>query len=664
MFLKELQKTKIRRLKLKQILLLILRTLIIIFAVLAFSRPTMEGTIPGLETYSKTSAVIIIDNSFSMDVSDEWGNRFKQAGNAAASILDGLKEGDEAAIIPMADIDAQRQYSFSRNFSFLKGSLSKIVVSNTSANLEESLRLASFLIDDAVNINREIYIITDGQKNIFAREPGDSALLFEKKSAIYIIPVGFNAKTEISNLSIDSINAVTRIFQIGKLVEAEARIRNSSAKDAKGVVISLLFNNKRMAQRSVDIPANEIRTLTIAAAPQDKGTFKAALEIEGDAIDRDNRRYFGFLIPERPAVALIGDKTKTNFLSIALNGSSNKKAPAQLSIFTPAEFASIDMSDYDIVICAGGPYRASDLQRLEQYINNGGSAFIFADENTKPDIFSTSMSNLGFGEIEKKEFPLRQPGMFSTVDKLHPVFEGVFRGTTDRKAIVESPKVFHAKPATSGQAIIEMPGGAFLSESRPGEGKVLYCGVSPDNTWSTFPITGLFPTITYRSIIYLSSSEDLGVNIEAGQSCNLPLPKKFASGGNFRILDPNGTEFYKQAVMLPTGAILSFDILKQLGVYSVQSNNGQTVSILSVNPPASESILSTPDKSDFLKAVESRAIEDTHIEFIDRTYNVFDSVLRARVGTELWQFFLLAALLCALAEMIIERNTKAEAEGE
>jgi hypothetical protein len=42
-FLKELQKTKIRRLKLRQLLLLFLRTLLVILIVLAFSRPTMKG---------------------------------------------------------------------------------------------------------------------------------------------------------------------------------------------------------------------------------------------------------------------------------------------------------------------------------------------------------------------------------------------------------------------------------------------------------------------------------------------------------------------------------------------------------------------------------------------------------------------------------------------
>jgi threonine/homoserine efflux transporter RhtA len=63
-FLKELQKTKIRRIKLKQWLILLLRLLIIIMLVLAFARPAIKTGFAGYAA-AKTSAVFIIDNTFS-----------------------------------------------------------------------------------------------------------------------------------------------------------------------------------------------------------------------------------------------------------------------------------------------------------------------------------------------------------------------------------------------------------------------------------------------------------------------------------------------------------------------------------------------------------------------------------------------------------------------
>jgi uncharacterized membrane protein YfhO len=65
-FLKILQSRKIRRLKLKQIILLIVRMLVVALLVFAFARPTLTGNY-GSEYSgdSKISAVIILDNSLS-----------------------------------------------------------------------------------------------------------------------------------------------------------------------------------------------------------------------------------------------------------------------------------------------------------------------------------------------------------------------------------------------------------------------------------------------------------------------------------------------------------------------------------------------------------------------------------------------------------------------
>ena len=56
-----------------------------------FEAGNRSGTIPGFENFANTSAVIIVDNSFSMDVSDEWGNRFNQSKTAVRQIIKGFE---------------------------------------------------------------------------------------------------------------------------------------------------------------------------------------------------------------------------------------------------------------------------------------------------------------------------------------------------------------------------------------------------------------------------------------------------------------------------------------------------------------------------------------------------------------------------------------------
>lgn len=655
-FLKELQKTRIRRLKIKRLLLLLLRILVIVFAVLAFARPAIEGAIPFMESSAKTSAIILVDNSFSMDVSDEFGNRFKRSMKAANKILDGLKEGDEALILPMSGSYFKDESGFSRNKAYLKSKLAKIKINNSVADADKALRAAANLMDESFNLNKEVYIISDFQRISFQSQIDDSLDLFDEDASIYAVPIGSQSGAKIENLSIDSVNVLTRIFQRGKPVEAEVFVRNNSGKAIDAAVVSLLFDGDRVASRPIDVPPGKTASTLISAIPQTRGAVGAAAELESDALDVDNKRYFGFIIPDKPKIALVGDPGKRAFLELAFANSFDDDEGKSVESFAPARFSGVDFTDFDLVVLAGGPYKEADLSRLAKYVENGGSALIFADDQTDKKIFATSLEKMGFGKISERKFSERNPGAFTSVDKLHPIFDGVFKGSTDKREIVETPAIYRAMPATAGQPVVEMPGGAFLAESRIDAGKILYCAVPPDGDWSGFPFTGLFPAFAYRAAAFLSAREDFSDFVETNSSHMLNVPKTFAAAGNFKIVDPNGAEYFKRAARLPTGAVLSFESLETPGVYSVYNLNGKPVSLLAVNPPAKESILQRYKSGEIVSNVAEISGAKAKIAVIDESENISESVNRARMGAELWRFFLIAALICAVAEMIVART--------
>ena len=99
-FLKELQKNKIRKIKIKQWLLLALRVLIILCIVTAFARPTLVGvSVGGTTSAAKTTAIFILDDTFSMSVIDQEGSYFNQAKESIKDILDQFEEGDEFGLV-------------------------------------------------------------------------------------------------------------------------------------------------------------------------------------------------------------------------------------------------------------------------------------------------------------------------------------------------------------------------------------------------------------------------------------------------------------------------------------------------------------------------------------------------------------------------------------
>ncbi len=658
-FLKELQKTRIKRFKIKQIILLILRTLIIVFAALAFARPTVESSLPFAEEYAGTSAVILIDNSFSMEISDEFGERRKQALNSAKNILNTLKEGDEAAILPMSETVNPNTLRFSKNLTFLQSRLAEIKTSYEPANLERSLRYASVLMQDAGNLNREVYVISDAQQNIIDDLNVDSTKIFQKNLNFYFIKTGAESERDIKNISIDSVNVITKIFEQGKPIEAEVFIKNHSEDDYNDLVLSLLYNGKRTAQRNVSIPAGEIRTVSISAPPQTSGLVTAKLELEKDALEPDNERHFAFIIPDAPKIAVFCKKDVSDFIGAVLKSGENTK---NSYYFSPEQISSVDFSEFDVIYAPASYFRESDFVRLQRYLEAGGSAMIFPGDISNGSNIAESMKSIGVDIGELKNF--EKPVKFQSVDKLHPLFEGVFKGTTDEEAIVESPEIYNALPAKSGFPLIEMDGGYFLSEAQREKGRLLWLGVTPDLEWSTFPMTGIFFAIIYRSAAYLSARESFGRYIYAGDQIMLSLPKKYASGGNFRITDPAGNEFFARAAVLPAGAVISLDNLDEPGVYAVYSGNEDVISFIAVNTDPGESNLNILKNDEIEERLQPRLNEDTDIFFIEDSRNIAANLERARTGAELWQLFILAAVLAALAEMIAAKNSKAEAAEE
>ena len=166
-FLKELQRTKIRRIKIRQWLLLLLRSLLVVLIVLAFARPTLKGSLGvGVGQRAKTTSVFLIDDSQSITAIDDKGELLRQAKDAALQAIDLLKEGDEVFFLKLSDVGTggAEGYKPVRNLEFLRSIVRELRPSFRHVTIEDGLRLAAKLLVGATNFNREVYLFSDFQK--------------------------------------------------------------------------------------------------------------------------------------------------------------------------------------------------------------------------------------------------------------------------------------------------------------------------------------------------------------------------------------------------------------------------------------------------------------------------------------------------------------------
>ncbi len=177
-FLDEVTRRKIRRMQLRQWLLLLLRTLAIACIALALSRPVWHGPGAGRQRGDSTVA-ILLDDSYSMgarldpagvlpiDVQTAGVNqptRFEQARQRALQIVDLLEEGDRALLVFTASPPRMPYESTVRDPSLLREEILRARPRATRADLVTALERISPVMRSSRTLNRELFVVSDFQE--------------------------------------------------------------------------------------------------------------------------------------------------------------------------------------------------------------------------------------------------------------------------------------------------------------------------------------------------------------------------------------------------------------------------------------------------------------------------------------------------------------------
>jgi len=159
--LKAMQRRQVRRLKIRQWLLLVLRMLIILMVVLAFARPTAtEGEIG---SHASVSAVVLLDNSASMSRYVSDGSLFEIARRRTQELLETFSQSDQVCLLPLVNLPTGTATFASAAVALDR--LEQVQVGWKEGDLQTVLESSGDLLSRADNLVREMYIVTDRQRH-------------------------------------------------------------------------------------------------------------------------------------------------------------------------------------------------------------------------------------------------------------------------------------------------------------------------------------------------------------------------------------------------------------------------------------------------------------------------------------------------------------------
>ena len=644
-FLKLIEKQKVRRVKLIQWLLMALRVLIIAMLVLGFSRPVIQDVrIPGFTSASKTSAVIVIDDSFSMEVVDGRGSYFNQVKNGVNLILSGLKEGDDVSILFTSESYPELATP-SGDFLNLKKIISQVEPGFKTGMLNSAIIKAASIIGESENLNKELYIFSDFQKSTLGNEKEFTDVSALLDSRVKTRLFNFNSK-EVVNSAVTGVKVNNQVFEPGKDISVTATIRNFSEDDVNNGLVSLFVNGERGAQKSYNLAAGKITDVTLSARVEKPGFSEIRVEIDEDDLKADNSRFASIYLPYEFKVVLLGKASDLKFINAAIEAGSFA-GNMQIIRKEISQTGSLDFNEVNLVIVSGAG--GGDLSKLKNYVKQGGGIMLFPGENTTLAEFSTLLSSFGVvAPAELKKDAKALPGKFTSIRFEHPLLREIFQ--TQYGNSVESPELFtyFRIPSGSGTDIISLSdGGSFLKETRFGKGKVVTSAAAAVIPSGNFPVIPIFAPLIYRSLFYLASQEPAGEESLIGEQ--ILIPGKKTGGGSIELAAPGETGYVLQTSANNGGVV--FDQTVRPGVYKF-TRDGKEIDFIPVNLDTVESNskqLSVSEIENYFQTIKIK----NEPEFFDPAENFVQKLSESRVGSELWKLFIIIALTLIAAEMYI-----------
>ena len=645
-FLREIEATSMRRVRIQQWLLLALRLTAVVCLVLAFARPMLPQASAGVfGDDGAKSVAVVLDNSLSMTLRDAGGAYLDQAKALALAAIEATGRGDQRTLVPVVPGPGQRSLPYESSGPVLDA-IEEVRVRSGSRTLVKAVSRASSGLQNAVHPRREIVVVSDLQASTFGETlaaplPDDVDLV--------LLPVGSG---EVTNTAVTGARVASRIVEPGRPVQIEAEVTRFGG-DAGTLGASLWLDGRRVSEASVDVTPGTPARVQFQATPPTRGALGGEVRIEPDEAEWDDVRALAVEVPPPPRVAIVrGAGARSDLVSLAL-GLSAETGGLTLNEVAAEGFAGIDLGATDVVILVG---TGGDAGRLGQFVQRGGGVVVFPGDADLASVNET-LGAIGGGRFTDVEVTERAWEL-TDADTEHPLFAGVFEdGDTSRR--LEAVSVDRAARYVPGggdeQTVVGLQSGApFLHEVRAGQGKVLVVGVAPDPEWSDLTQRGLFVPLLYRAVAYLSAGSAAGapeedglVRVE-GASPDVPIT----------LVGPDSVATVPEQRAVPGGILVDVrGSAERPGLYRIAQGD-RTLRVISVNEDSAESDPTPLSAQDAAQRLE---------EATGRPVRVLDAA-EVRAGPErtsgppLWTYLLALALLCLVAETLLTTRWRAVSE--
>lgn len=541
-FLRRSDRRSMRRITLRRLLLLVMRTAAVVLVVLAFARPVVEGRLASLiPAQTPRLVVVLLDRSYSMGVRESGGTLFDRAREAALEILSGLGPQDEVAVVLFDEAQELILAAERTGWAVTPQALSDARPSWRGTDIGAALEYARGLIAGSRHGAGEIFLVSDlqrsgmrgprGEKGMPAAEVGPGA---EVPLRVFLVPV---APDPGVNVAVVGVRVPRAAVHRGEMVAVRAVLRSSAPGDVT-VPVRVEVDGRRIVEQQIDLPPGAEVSEEFRFEAERSGWIRGSVSCREDRLPADDSRRFTIAVRERARVLLLsgGD---VFYLEQALEP-EGAEGDIALDARLWSGYESADLRDVDVVVAgSAGAAPRRDAPILRRFAETGGRVVVFVAPGLEE--FAAALSAHGPGI----EFRPRDEGFLEP--RRPPAGSGLFLpfGREDLDGF--SRLRLRGAPTISGIPAREVL--ARLSDGSPlvwreeiGAGEAIFVAADPDAEGGNLVLSPYFLPLVQQLVLARIGEAAGTEGALVGGSISIPV----RDGKDCSVRRP-GEELYRPA---------------------------------------------------------------------------------------------------------------------
>ena len=538
-----------KRMRLEQIIMLIVRCSIPVLLALAMAQPIMTGW-QKLIGSAPGSTVVMLDSSYSMQARDQGAttdSRFDHAREQTQQLLGAMPEGSRGQVVRVGGGFDPVTQTLTPELDRVGNRLEELDADRALADGPAALREGVSHLGEAKTIKRDLVLVSDFQAVSWAEDSGVQRdrlkqLIDEMPSRPQIVLMPVAGKPG-RNLSITSANISSRAVGVGQRIRITASVLNTSEEDAPDQPVVMKVDGFEQETQRLSVAAGESAELVFIHKFEEGGPHTVELSLsDGVLAADDNYRIAVNVIESLPVLLVSGDLEKranrppfpeneTDFLEVALAPFA-ASADAPLADLIDAETVAPEMITKESLegrrAVALANVRSLDNKQAEllgDFVDGGGALLVFPGDRVDADRYNKILHNRSKGLLPASLAALTGKGLgFEEGATLlddrheHPALSLWNDPANGSLAGTKVQAWYELKPDKDAQVITRLSTGhPFLVRREYGDGVVILCATAADAEWSGLPLSPIYMPLMQRLVAFAATHAEPDANVFAGR---------------------------------------------------------------------------------------------------------------------------------------------------